>query len=76
MRVLRNQTPGKHINRTLPATVVLGAVSFPQDTAEQALDTWVELEQAGFQAITVKDDKGHKLTRDQLILLSLPKSSP
>ncbi len=60
---------------TVTATNNMGSVSFPQDTAEQALDTWVELEHAGFQAITVKDDKGHKLTRDQLILLSLPKNS-
>jgi hypothetical protein len=51
------------------ATNSMGAVSFAKNTAKEALDKVLELEQAGLQNITVKDDKGRSVTRDHLVML-------
>jgi hypothetical protein len=61
---------------TITATNRMGAVSFARDTAVDALNKCLELQKAGFQAITVKDEKGRELTQDQLIHLSSPEKSP
>jgi hypothetical protein len=51
------------------STSSVGAVSFHKKTAKEALDKVLELEQSGLQKITVKDDKGRSVTRDQLAML-------
>jgi len=56
--------------RTMPfiiaATNSAGAIAVPRHTAREALDKVLEFESGGYQKITVKDDLGRSLTREQL----------
>jgi hypothetical protein len=59
---------------TITATNSAGAVSFARTNASDALKKRMELELSGFQKVTVKDNLGRSLTRDELILLAAGKS--
>jgi hypothetical protein len=59
----------------ITATNNIGAEKFDLPTATEALDKWMDLEKAGYQNIVVKDDKGRRITRDQLAALYQPKKA-
>ncbi|WLB09512.1 hypothetical protein QIH87_47580 [Bradyrhizobium elkanii] len=59
---------------TITATSSAGALAVSRPTAYEALEKCAEFEQGGYQKITVTDDKGRSLTRDQLALLAVGKT--
>ena len=64
----------------MPFTVIAtsgGGVSrFPAATAREAMDKFIELENSGWQHISVRDDVGRTLSRDEIALLAFPSGQP
>ncbi len=61
---------GSGVQFKITATTPTGPISVYRPTATDALDTYMDFKRSGFRQVSVKDERGRSLNKDEIALLA------